>query len=114
MFELAVDLLGEVVGCDGGRAAAPSAGAAGGLPSAALTPTQLVDRMAATERLIQSLQADQARDMAAFVDKRMAADKAAGIEGRLRGRTIGAEIGLALGVAKQTAGGGGSPPLARW
>jgi len=103
MFETAVDLLEEVIGCDGGRSGEVRAGGAAGLPSAVLSPAQLVNRMATTERLIQALQAEQARDMAAFVEKRMAVDKRAGLEGRLQGRTIGTEVGLALGIATQTA-----------
>ncbi|MBA2530852.1 MAG: DUF222 domain-containing protein [Nocardioidaceae bacterium] len=99
MFERAVDLVAEVLACDCGRVA-PATGA---LPSAALSPGQLIDRIAATERLIHALQAEQARDMVAFADARDAADVAAGINGRLRGRTTSTELGLALGVAPVTA-----------
>jgi len=99
MFERAVDLLDEVLGCDGGRVAP----ATGGLPSGALSPAQLIDRIAATEKLINALQAEQARDLVAFADARDAADVAAGIEGRLRGRTASTELGLVLGVAPATA-----------
>ncbi len=104
MFETAVVLLGEVVGCDGGRSDNPvPAASTAGLPSAALSPAQLVDRIAATERLVNALLAEQARDLAAFVDKRLAADTAAGVQGRLHGRTIPTEVGLALNVASLTA-----------
>ena len=41
--------------------------------------------------------------MVAFADARDAADVAAGINGRLRGRTTSTELGLALGVAPVTA-----------
>ncbi|MBA2532264.1 MAG: hypothetical protein H0V23_09190 [Nocardioidaceae bacterium] len=101
MFELAVDLLHEVRACDGGCADTPGTGS---LPSAALTPAQLIDRIAAIEKLVHALQAEQARDMAAFADARIAADKELGAPDSMQGRTISTELGLALGVAPLTAG----------
>ena len=68
MFELARDLIHEVID--------PVPGALGAAPSADLTPGELVDRIAATERLVDALLAEQARDIAAFADARVAEDKA--------------------------------------
>ena len=99
MFERAVDLLDEVFACDGGRVV-PASGA---LPSASLTPTQLIDRIAANERLINDLQSEQARDLVAFADARDAMDREDGVSGRLRGRTAATEVGLALRIAPMTA-----------
>lgn len=95
MFETAEALFHDVVNVAGTTSAAA--------PSAELTPAQLIDRMAATERLVNALQADQARDMAAFADARVATDEAQGLTGGLQGRTVPTEVGLALGVAPMTA-----------
>ena len=49
------------------------------------------------------MQAEQARDLAALSDQRVAADVAAGVPDQLQGRSIGTEVGLALGVGQQSA-----------
>ena len=95
MFELAKDLFHEVID--------PAPGAVAAAPSADLTPAELVDRIAATERVVNALLADQARDIAAFADARDAEDEADGITGGLQGRTTATELALALGVAPMTA-----------
>jgi len=95
MFELAQDLLRDIVNVGGHNNVA--------VPSQELRPAQLLDRIAATERLIDALLADQARDMATLAEARVAADKAEGLPDPMQGRTIGTEIGLALGVAPLTA-----------
>ena len=87
MFEQAVDLVGSVPTVPGDR----------------LSPAELLDRITATEQAIAALQADQARDLAAFSDRRVAADVAAGVPDHLQGRSIGTEVGLALGVGQQSA-----------
>ena len=48
-------------------------------PSDRLTPAELLDRIRATERAVAVLQAAQARDLAAFSDRRVAADVAEGV-----------------------------------
>jgi len=96
MFETARDLFYEVVDVD--------PGAVGAAPSTDLTPAQLVGRIAATERVVNALLAEQARDIAAFAQARVAEDKQLGLTGPLRGRTVGIELALALGVAVVTAG----------
>jgi hypothetical protein len=42
-------------------------------------PAAMVDRIAARERAIAALEAEQARDLAAFSGQRVAADQAAGV-----------------------------------
>jgi hypothetical protein len=73
------------------------------VPREQLGPTVLIDRIAARERQIAALEAEQARDLAAFSDQRVAADVAAGVPQHLVGRTVGTEVGLALGSGPQVA-----------
>ena len=87
MFEQVVGLVGSVPTTSSDR----------------LTPGELLDRITATERAIAALQAEQARDLAAFSDRRVAADVAAKVPDHLVGRSIGTEVGLALGVGQQAA-----------
>lgn len=55
-----------------------------------LTARQLLDRIAAAERLVHALQAAQRQDIAAFARARLAADDDLSMVGsRLRGRTVG-------------------------
>lgn len=112
MFERAVDLLQLVLAHDGGRAQALSDADAlirvepwpGSLPSGALTSQQLIDRITATELLVDTLQAEQARDIAQLVAARVAEDShLPGVDDRLLGRTVPTELGLALRVAPMTA-----------
>jgi hypothetical protein len=72
-------------------------------PRDQLDPTALVDRIAERERAIAALEAEQARDLAAFSDRRVAADQAAGVPDHLVGRTVGTELALALHVGQQSA-----------
>lgn len=65
-----------------------------------LTARQLLDRIAAAERLVHALQAAQRQDIAAFARARLAADDDLSMVGsRLRGRTVGTELALALNTS---------------
>lgn len=66
-------------------------------------PGDLVDRIAATERLVAAAQAEQLRSVHALNVARTAADAAAGVGPRLAGRTVPAEVACARGVATSTA-----------
>ena len=68
-----------------------------------MRPADLLDRIAARERTVAALEAEQARDLAAFSDQRVAADRATGVPEHLVGRTVATEVGLAVGVGQQTA-----------
>jgi len=95
MFELVRDLVREVVDVDPGAVGAPG--------SAELCAEDLLDRIAACERLKNAIDAEQARDIAAFVAARETHDKETGVTGALRGRTVATELALATGVATKTA-----------
>ncbi len=65
-----------------------------------LSARQLVDRIAAVERLVHALQAAQRQDIAAFARARLAEDDDLSMVGsRLRGRTVGTELALALNTS---------------
>lgn len=68
-----------------------------------MRPADLLDRIAARERTLAALEAEQARDLAAFSDLRVAADRATRVPEHLGGRTVGTEVGLAVGVGQQAA-----------
>ncbi len=73
-------------------------------PSAALTPTELVDRVAAQERLAQAAQAAQACDLEAFAGARLAQGRAEQVPDHLQGRTAAQEVALALQLSPISAG----------
>ena len=59
--------------------------------------------MAARERQIAALEAEQAHDLAAFCARPVADDEAAGVPDHLVGRSVGIEIALAAGVGERSA-----------
>ncbi|MDF2966706.1 MAG: hypothetical protein K0Q93_484 [Nocardioidaceae bacterium] len=85
------------------RVVDPGAPSAHAPPESPLGPSALVDRIAARDRAIAALEAEQARDLAAFSDRRVAADQAAGVPDHLVGRTVGTELALALHIGQQSA-----------
>lgn len=103
MFESVQQLLVELLG-SGAPEATTSEPQPSGTPAAArpdcLSARQLVDRIAAAERLVHAVQAAQREDIAAFARARMATDDDLSMVGsRLRGRTVGTELALALNVS---------------
>src|SRR5680860_686981 len=100
MFDTVLDALAAATGCD--RAALASV--VGRAPeSSGLTPSRLIERIGATERLTAAAQADQARDLAAFATARLAQDRAERVPDHLQGRTAAIEVGARLRVATMTA-----------
>jgi len=72
-------------------------------PLSQCTPEQLVDRIAACERMSAAVQAEQLRSIHALAVARTAADVESGVGPRLTGRTVPAEVAAARGVAPSTA-----------
>lgn len=85
--------------------AEPGLAAVLALPVETCTPAQLIDRIAAVERLGAALQAMQLRDVDAFAKARVAGDRVLpGVDDRLAARVAKAEVACARGVAPSTAG----------
>ena len=103
MFESVQQLFLALVGIGGNELTVPPVAPAAPAPEE-LSTSQLVERIAAAERLVHALQGVQRRDIAAFARARMAADDDLSMIGsRLRGRTVGTELALALNTS-MTAG----------
>lgn len=103
MFDSVLRLLAEllIIGVPESPAsqARPSGTAAAPAPDR-LSARQLVDRIAAAERVVHALQAAQRHDIAAFARARLTADGDLSMVGsRLRGRTVGTELALALNTS---------------
>ncbi len=99
MFERLVEQVAEVTGCD------PAALSAliGQPTDDALGTAGLVDRVGALERLAQTAQQLQARDLAALHTAQVADDARLKVRPELRGRTVAVEVAKGLGVATMTA-----------
>lgn len=76
------------------------------VPREECSPAQLVERIAACERVIATVEAAQLRDVAAFGEARSTSDRAlAGVSADMAGRIARAELAAARGVKPTTAEG---------
>jgi len=100
MFDTVLDAFADATGCD--RSALGVLVGAVREPGE-LKPERLMDRGAATERAIHAMQATQARDLAAFAERRHAQDVAEQVPDHLQGRTAAVEVAAELRVATMTA-----------